>query len=296
MRSRPTGPLCARPWHGGVRSLAEAAAAGADGPQLANDRANADNARPLMPDDRIRAPGSLPRSPPDRCSWPPVAAPRTKADPARGKELFTQRCGACHILENAGTKGVQGPNLDLAFKQSVADGLGRSTIEGVVRSRSTCRWAGRCRRTWSRARTPTRSAAYVASAIGKKGSRRRPAGPSGTAKADAQNTWQIPADPTGQLAYQFKNAEAKPGKVTIESQNDSSVPHNIALKGGPGGRDRPGRQDLHDHRQPEARQADLLLQRARPRAGRDEGHSDGQRSACTRPAARARGPGRRPRG
>ena len=56
-----------------------------------------------------------------------------KPDPARGKELFTQRCGACHILENAGTKGVQGPNLDLAFKQSVADGLGRSTIEGVVR-------------------------------------------------------------------------------------------------------------------------------------------------------------------
>jgi len=54
-------------------------------------------------------------------------------DLARGKELFTQRCGACHILENAGTKGVQGPNLDLAFAAAVRDGLGRSTIEGVVR-------------------------------------------------------------------------------------------------------------------------------------------------------------------
>jgi len=78
-------------------------------------------------------------------------------------------------------------------------------------------------------------AAYVADAIGKKGSGDPGGGPSGTAKADAQNTVQIPADANGQLAYRFKNAEAKAGKVTIESQNDSSVPHNIALKGGPEG-------------------------------------------------------------
>ena len=55
------------------------------------------------------------------------------ADVAGGKELFTQKCGACHILKNAGTKGVQGPNLDLAFQQSIRDGLGRSAVEGVVR-------------------------------------------------------------------------------------------------------------------------------------------------------------------
>ena len=46
---------------------------------------------------------------------------------------------------------------------------------------------------------------------------------------------QIPTDENGQLAFQFKNAEAKAGKVTLESQNDSSVPHNIALEGGPEG-------------------------------------------------------------
>src|ERR1041384_334582 len=54
-------------------------------------------------------------------------------DPAKGKQLFTQKCGACHVLENAGTKGVQGPNLDLAFQKSIQDGLGRSTVKGVVK-------------------------------------------------------------------------------------------------------------------------------------------------------------------
>jgi mono/diheme cytochrome c family protein len=157
-----------------------------------------------------------------------------KPDVARGKELFTQRCGACHILENAGTKGVQGPNLDLAFQQSIADGLGRSSIEGVVKKQIDLPQGGQMPADLVEGKDADAVAAYVASAIGKKGSGGG-GGPSGTAKADAQNTLQIPADPNGQLAYQFKNAEAKAGKVTIESQNDSSVPHNIALKGGPEG-------------------------------------------------------------
>jgi uncharacterized cupredoxin-like copper-binding protein len=75
----------------------------------------------------------------------------------------------------------------------------------------------------------------VADAVGKKGSGGGTGGPSGTAKADAKNTVQIPTDSTGQLAFQFKSAEAKAGKVTIEAKNDSSVPHNIALEGGPEG-------------------------------------------------------------
>jgi plastocyanin len=157
-----------------------------------------------------------------------------KPDLARGKELFTQRCGACHILENAGTKGVQGPNLDLAFKQSVADGLGRSTIQGVVREQIALPQGGQMPANLVEGADADAVAAYVADSIGKKGTGGG-GGPSGTAKADGQNTLQIPADENGQLAYQFKNAEAKPGKVTIESQNDSSVPHNIALEGGPEG-------------------------------------------------------------
>lgn len=54
-------------------------------------------------------------------------------DVTRGKELFTASCGSCHVLADAGTKGQIGPNLDHAFVQARADGLGETTIESVVR-------------------------------------------------------------------------------------------------------------------------------------------------------------------
>lgn len=56
-------------------------------------------------------------------------------DAARGKELFVGQgqCGSCHVLADAGTKGVIGPNLDNAFMQARADGLGEGTIRSVVR-------------------------------------------------------------------------------------------------------------------------------------------------------------------
>ena len=188
-----------------------------------------------MPLDRIRAPWIGAALAAGTMLLAAGCGAETKADPARGKELFTQRCGACHILENAGTKGVQGPNLDLAFKQSVADGLGRSTIEGVVKNQIELPMGKQMPANLVTGEDANAVAAYVAGAVGKKGSGAAAAGPSGTAKADASNKLQIPADDTGQLAYQFKSAEAKAGKVTIQSQNDASVPHNIALKGGPEG-------------------------------------------------------------
>jgi mono/diheme cytochrome c family protein len=56
-------------------------------------------------------------------------------DASRGKELFTGegQCGSCHTLADAGTRGVIGPNLDDAFRQSRVDGLGEGTIRAVVR-------------------------------------------------------------------------------------------------------------------------------------------------------------------
>ncbi len=56
-------------------------------------------------------------------------------DAARGKELFVGQgqCGSCHVLADAGTKGAVGPNLDNAFVQARADGLGEGTIRAVVR-------------------------------------------------------------------------------------------------------------------------------------------------------------------
>ena len=41
----------------------------------------------------------------------------------------------------------------------------------------------------------------------------------------------IPADPSGGLAYQFGSAEAPAGSLEIDSENKSSVDHNIAIEG-----------------------------------------------------------------
>ena len=41
----------------------------------------------------------------------------------------------------------------------------------------------------------------------------------------------IPADPGGALAYKYADAAAPPGKVEIESQNESSIEHDIAIEG-----------------------------------------------------------------
>jgi cbb3-type cytochrome c oxidase subunit III len=59
--------------------------------------------------------------------------PDGSGDATRGKELFADKCGSCHTLADAGTKGTIGPNLDNAFRQARADGLGEKTIESVVR-------------------------------------------------------------------------------------------------------------------------------------------------------------------
>lgn len=59
----------------------------------------------------------------------------TNADVARGRILFTKDCGTCHTLAQAGTSGVQGPNLDDAFAAArEAGGFDSATIEGIVKA------------------------------------------------------------------------------------------------------------------------------------------------------------------
>ena len=53
-------------------------------------------------------------------------------DLVSGKKLFAAKCGSCHVLNRAGTKGTVGPDLDLAFQQPLKDGLQRSGIRGLV--------------------------------------------------------------------------------------------------------------------------------------------------------------------
>jgi mono/diheme cytochrome c family protein len=54
------------------------------------------------------------------------------ANTSDGAKLFQQKCGSCHTLAAAGTKGQIGPNLDDAFRASRRDGLGESSIREVV--------------------------------------------------------------------------------------------------------------------------------------------------------------------
>jgi mono/diheme cytochrome c family protein len=59
----------------------------------------------------------------------------TNADIARGRTLFTTKCGVCHALAQAGTSATIGPNLDDAFAAArEAGGFDAATIEGIVKA------------------------------------------------------------------------------------------------------------------------------------------------------------------
>jgi cbb3-type cytochrome c oxidase subunit III len=62
-----------------------------------------------------------------------VASDREAGSATGGKQLFTEKCGSCHVLADAGTKGVIGPDLDQAFGNVRKQGFDESTIRDVVR-------------------------------------------------------------------------------------------------------------------------------------------------------------------
>jgi len=168
-----------------------------------------------------------------------------------GKQVFVQKCGSCHTLNRAGTTGVTGPNLDEAFQQARADGFGQSTFAGVVETQihNPARSAQRDPKTGKRlAEMPDSGelnvsdeaardiAAYVARAVARSGEDRGLLATVGVkrskevAKAQA-GALDIPAAPSGALAYVFGAARAKPGQIEIDSVNESAIDHNIAIEG-----------------------------------------------------------------
>lgn len=54
------------------------------------------------------------------------------ADLVNGKQLFVEKCGSCHTLGRAGTKGLTGPDLDDAFAVARAEDWGDDSIRGAV--------------------------------------------------------------------------------------------------------------------------------------------------------------------
>jgi cytochrome c2 len=53
-------------------------------------------------------------------------------DLSHGKQLFIEKCAACHTLSDANAQGKIGPNLDLAFRPSLRQGFKDSTVRQVV--------------------------------------------------------------------------------------------------------------------------------------------------------------------
>jgi mono/diheme cytochrome c family protein len=164
-------------------------------------------------------------------------------DLVAGKQEFVKNCGACHTLSRAGTKGVTGPNLDEAFRQSLTDGLGRNTVEGAIHDQ-ILRPAIVPKN--DPAYMPPKLvegddarnvAAYVASVTargGKDTGRLAEAVKSaGSDKpiAASDGVLDMPANPDGQLAYASTAATAPAGKLEIDSKNDANIPHDIAIEG-----------------------------------------------------------------
>jgi mono/diheme cytochrome c family protein len=64
-----------------------------------------------------------------------TGGPTSGGNTTAGKKVFLGdgRCGSCHTLKDAQSRGTVGPNLDAAFAQSKAEHYKLSAIENVVR-------------------------------------------------------------------------------------------------------------------------------------------------------------------
>jgi mono/diheme cytochrome c family protein/plastocyanin len=165
-----------------------------------------------------------------------------KTDLVAGKTMFVQRCGSCHVLSRAGTKGTQGPNLDAAFGPSRGDGLGEDTVEGVVRRQiAFVRRSSIMPANLVEGQDAADVSAYVAKVAGQPGEDEGELAKAGAPKVSNKpivargGKLQIDADPTGALAFASTRAESPAGALEFVMANPSDVQHNIALNG-PGGR------------------------------------------------------------
>ncbi len=159
-----------------------------------------------------------------------------------GKQEFVAKCGACHTLARANTKGIVGPNLDAAFRRSVKEGLGRNAIRSVVEFQiahpnpAGAMPAGLVSGATARdvsayveksAAAPGPDTGLLATAVEAPGA--------GKPAVEKAGKLAIDANPQGQLAYTSSKALATPGPVTVTMANMSGVQHNIAFEAGENG-------------------------------------------------------------
>ncbi|HEY2632935.1 MAG TPA: plastocyanin/azurin family copper-binding protein [Solirubrobacteraceae bacterium] len=159
-----------------------------------------------------------------------------------GKQAFVAKCGSCHTLARANTKGTVGPDLDEAFRADIAEGLRRSAVRTVVQGQvENPNRFGAMPKGLAEGATLKDIAAYVAEAAARPGqdtgllASAVKAPGAGKPAVEKGGKLEIPADPTGQLSYLSNKASAAAGAVTIAMPNMSGVSHNIALESGSGG-------------------------------------------------------------
>ena len=162
-------------------------------------------------------------------------------DLVAGKQQFAEKCGSCHTLGRAGTQGVSGPNLDEAFRQALADGMGRDGIRGAVAEQiEEPARVPRDSRAYMppdlvKGETVDDVAAYVAASVAKRGEDTgllaEAVKEAGGGEAAVAENGQLEIEATAQLAYVTSEATAEAGDLTITSPNPSGTPHNIALEG-----------------------------------------------------------------
>jgi len=164
-----------------------------------------------------------------------------------GKQVFVAKCGSCHTLARAETKGIVGPDLDEAFRVGIDEGLERSAVRGIVEQQIKIpNRAGAMPKNLVSGQTARDVAAYVAQSVAAPGkdtgllASAVEAPGAGKPAVEKAGKLQIPANPNGQLAYATDKAVATPGTVTIEMPNMSGVSHNIAIEAGAKGASGPG--------------------------------------------------------
>jgi len=159
-----------------------------------------------------------------------------------GKQQFVAKCGACHTLARANTKGIVGPNLDAAFRQSIKEGLGRNAIRSVVEFQiANPNPLGAMPKDLVHGRIASDIAAYIAQSAAATGpdtgllATAVEAPGAGKPAIEKAGKLAIDANPTGQLAYTSTKAAATAGPVTVTMTNMSGVSHNIAFEAGENG-------------------------------------------------------------
>jgi plastocyanin len=159
-----------------------------------------------------------------------------------GKQQFVAKCGSCHTLARANTRGIVGPNLDEAFRAGVTEAHGRTEIRGLVEYQIRFpNPEGVMPKELVHGSVSQDIAAYVAQAAANPGADTGllasavQAPGAGKPAVEKAGKLQIEASPSGQLAYVTDKASATAGRVTVEMPNMSGVSHNIAIQQGASG-------------------------------------------------------------